>query len=522
MMQAGTPPVKLQTLLSGAAIENEAVLNAIMHTDTGIAEIPVSGLSLDSRRVNEGDVFVALRGTKVDGRQFIPEAIAAGACAVLTEADDSKIQLTRTMGCPVVAISHLAHRLSALAGCFYKWPARRMRVKGVTGTNGKTTCSHLLAQFYSHLGVGGATLGTLGYGLATDKALTETGLTTPDAIETQRILACLLERGAGVVAMEVSSHSLDQGRVAGIEFDTAVFTNLSRDHLDYHGDMENYARAKRALFEMPGLQRAVINIDDPVGEKIHGQIRLPQRCSYAVTRSDADVGVKDVRYTDSGIQALVVSPWGEGQLRSCLLGVFNLSNLLAVIATVCAQGCGVNDFENVLQLAARLQPVSGRMDRLLSPSDITVVIDYAHTPDALQQSLVALQKHLQGQRHRGKLWCVFGCGGDRDRGKRPLMGEIAEKYADTLVVTSDNPRCEEPGRIIEDILTGIKHPTGIDIEVDRAEAIAGAIAMAAPGDCLLIAGKGHENYQQVGNQRLTFCDKEQALRALEIRAGEKA
>ncbi|MGV6808197.1 MAG: UDP-N-acetylmuramoyl-L-alanyl-D-glutamate--2,6-diaminopimelate ligase, partial [bacterium] len=341
-----------------------------------------------------------------------------------------------------------------------------------------------------------------------DKAKVEIeafGLTTPDAISVQRLLAESLAGGATRAVMEVSSHSLDQDRVAGVAFDTAIFTNLSRDHLDYHSDMDAYLAAKQKLFLEHRAQRAMINIDDPAGvrlaESLAGDVEV---VSYGL--GEADVCARDVALTSGGIEARVATPWGEGHLRSELLGEFNLYNLLAVIAAACSQGC---ELKAVLAAVAELKPVSGRMELVTSSATVAphVIVDYAHTPDALAKALQSLRGHCNGD-----LWVVFGCGGDRDRGKRAEMGAVADAIADVVMITSDNPRSEKPLDIMLDIAAAVSEAHMVE---SRADAIKTSIAEADPGDTILIAGKGHEDYQVIGDQHLPFSDAETARSALE-------
>ncbi len=484
--------------------------------------IAVNGLCLDSRNLVPGDLFVAVVGSASDGRNYIEGAVARGAVAVLAEAEGLAVA---DSAIPVIAVDRLAEKVSRIAGRFYQNPSEQMTVIGITGTNGKTTCSQLLGQLYSLCEVKTGVIGTLGYGIfdgAEELMLSDTGMTTPDAISTQKILAEMHELGVSRVAMEVSSHSLDQHRVAAVRFSAAVFTNLSRDHLDYHGDLHSYSAAKQALFRMPGLRTAVVNRDDAVGRDIAAMLgrggNSGVHClTYGVwsrpgnaPRDYADIVASQVELLPGGINACLQTPWGEGQLQSRLLGEFNLSNLLAVIGTACADGLAL---DRVLARLPALQPVAGRMEVVASTAGPQVVVDYAHTPDALEQALDALRHHCPG-----RLWVVFGCGGDRDRGKRPEMAAIAERCADRVVVTSDNPRSERPDAIIAEICTGFTRPAQVETVVDRAEAIARAVTGADPRDTVLVAGKGHENYQQVGAARLPFSDVAQARLSLRIRS----
>lgn len=530
------------------------------------AAVLVQGVTLDSRNVSRGDVFIAYPGASHDGRKFIEQALSAGAAAVLVESDgfitDSFITGSFITGNGkdkrIIPVAGLASQASAIAGCFYRHPSRDLVVTGVTGTNGKTTCTHLLAQLYTLLGSNAGVLGTLGAELITapDEAVSSKSLisknlssevqtseiqssktpsanmTTADAVTTQALLAELRDAGANYVTMEVSSHGLVQSRVADVRFDTAVFTNLSRDHLDYHGDMAVYLAAKAQLFDAPGLQRAVINIDDPAGRALAAQLPAKvERLRFGIVSAGAgefacEVRAENCSYTRQGISADIITPWGSGELRSTLLGAFNLSNVLAVITTACAQG---KDFDAVLSAIPHLQSVAGRMQLVAEDSSLAsgledrapqVVVDYAHTPDALSQALSTLREQCVG-----KIWCVFGCGGDRDRGKRALMADVAGRYADRVVVTSDNPRNEDSNLIIEDILQGV--PAEISapnllVEADRRAAIRIAISQADSADTVLIAGKGHERYQEVAGVRWPFDDVAEAVLALGERRIERA
>ncbi len=483
-----------------------------------VADIQVLGLCLDNRQLLAGELFIAVPGHTVDGRRFIAEAIKSGASAVIKEQDSDDEIIAWQGQVPIIPIKNLSTHLSAIAGRFFGDPSARMSLIGVTGTNGKSTCSHLLAQLYQRLGTQSGVMGTLGYGSVNNRSyvvenLIETGLTTSDAISCQKILAELNANDVDLVAMEVSSHALEQNRASAIHFDAAIFTNLTRDHLDYHGSMEEYALAKQKLFVMPGLNHRIINIDDPRGKKL---AKLPSKdahtWTYSVSNEKADVFVRLVKYHEQGIDADIVSRWGSGHLRSSLIGEFNLQNLLAVITTCCARG---HELSAVLAAVKNLKAVTGRMEKVDSTSDVSVVVDYAHTPDSLRQVLTALRPHTDQ-----RLWCLFGCGGDRDNGKRPLMAEVAEALADKVVVTNDNPRTESAEQIVNDICTGFKNPKLVKVIYDRAEAIAHCVANAQAGDCIVIAGKGHEDYQLVGVDRLPFSDVKQARVALRLRENQ--
>ncbi len=470
-----------------------------------LENIEISGLELDSREVQPGDLFLALPGEETDGRKFIDPALKAGAVAVFAEAEGIADESDY-----IVPVEGLVEQVSAIADRFYGRPSKNMNVVGVTGTNGKTTCTQLLAQLFALLGDKAAVVGTMGYGMmeqASD-ALVGTGMTTPNAVAVQNILATLKRQGAKHVAMEVSSHSLSQARVAAVRFKTAVFTNLSQDHLDYHGTMVEYAAAKKKLFAMPGLDTAVVNIDDEIGADLARRLKGKIQCyRYSIGHDEAEITAHRVSLDGAGMRAEITTPWGDGELRSKLMGEFNLSNLLAVVAAACSEGFDLTD---VLAAVPALNPVEGRMEMVDEEASPLVVVDYAHTPDALRQVLLALRQHCKGE-----LWCVFGCGGDRDSGKRKIMGEIAATLADHVVITSDNPRNESPIRIIEAIQSG----AGLSavIHVDRAEAIEYAVIRAKDDDVVLIAGKGHERYQVIGDSEQPFSDTMQALLALRRR-----
>ncbi|WP_231759777.1 UDP-N-acetylmuramoyl-L-alanyl-D-glutamate--2,6-diaminopimelate ligase [Microbulbifer elongatus] len=482
----------------------------------GIPDIAVTGVALDSRQVQAGDVFMALRGTVVDGREFIDSAIAAGAAVVL--ADGETLGSEERNGIQIVSVPGLAARVGEIAARFYGNPSASMYLVGITGTNGKSTCAYLTSQLLAaHFGRA-AVMGTIGNGVWKDGdvELVDTGLTTPDPVRLQKDYAEFYVQGARAGAMEVSSHSLAQGRVHGLEFDTAVFTNLTRDHLDYHGNMAAYGAAKEKLFGLPKLKRGVINIDDPFGAQMVERCKLRGLKTITYGLQSGDLQIRDLKRLDSGFSVHLITPWGEGELRAPLIGDFNIHNALAVVAAAGAAGMPL---EAILTAFADIRPVPGRMERVVvdGAEQISVLVDYAHTPDALRAALEAARPYC-----RGKLWCVFGCGGDRDTGKRAPMGRIAVELSDRAVVTSDNPRSEDSQKIIDDILQGTDGlqnaaETTCAVKIDRAEAIAYAIAQAAPGDIVLIAGKGHEDYQLVGGEKLHFCDREQATAALQQR-----
>jgi len=466
----------------------------------GIVDVPTSqdrevhGIHLDSRRLQRGDLFVAMPGMVADGRDFIGDAVANGAGAIVYEPGDG--YAFRGAPVPAFAVNDLRSCLGVIASRFHGEPSRKLVVIGVTGTNGKTTCTQLLAQVLGESPKKCAVIGTLGYGFP--GALDASRHTTPDAVTVQRLLADFLDHGASHVAMEVSSHALEQGRVNGVAFDVAVFTNLTRDHLDYHGDMVSYGLAKAGLFAMEGLKYAVVNHDDAFGRGLLASLGSQiKSLSYGI--EGGDVRAVAITPRHDGLTLRIATPAGEIDLNSRLIGRFNAYNLLAVLATLLILGMELK--EAVARLAQALPP-AGRVERFGGePGQPLVVVDYAHTPDALEKVLHALREHTPG-----KLWCVFGCGGDRDRGKRPVMGSIAERLADAVVLTDDNPRHESGDAIIGEILAGMN--SAPQVIRDRRAAIQAAIRGAAASDIILIAGKGHEDYQQFGDQRLPYSDRE--------------
>lgn len=459
-------------------------------------------LTLDSRKVRPGDLFLAVPGLAQDGRAHIADAISRGAAAVAFEVEGAEPMTAQSA--ELVPVKGLVGQLSAIAGRFYGEPSRAIRLVGVTGTNGKTSVSQLIAQALDLLGERCGIVGTLGSGF--HEALQAGQHTTPDPISVQATLADLKKAGAKAVAMEVSSHGLDQGRVSALDFGVAVFTNLSRDHLDYHGSMEAYGAAKAKLFAWPDLKYRVINLDDAFGCELAGEVRESRLISYSLSDSAAYLHCRDVHFDDQGVQAQVVTPQGEGLLRSSLLGRFNLSNLLAVVAALLALGYPLGE---ILSVLPRLQGPVGRMQRFGGEALPLVVVDYAHTPDALEKVLEALRPHVTG-----RLLCLFGCGGDRDRGKRPLMAAVAERLADAVLVTDDNPRTEAPAQIIADIRDGFAKPEAAEFVHGRGEAIARLVASAQPGDVVLLAGKGHEDYQEINGVRQAFSDLIETTKAL--------
>ncbi|MDP1997961.1 MAG: UDP-N-acetylmuramoyl-L-alanyl-D-glutamate--2,6-diaminopimelate ligase, partial [Gallionella sp.] len=477
-------------------------------------KVPITRLVTDSRAVQRDDTFVAYPGEKTDGRQFIAQAIAQGANAVIWEAqhfvwDDAwKI--------PNLAVSDLRHKAGWLADAVYGAPSEKLQMIGVTGTNGKTTTSHWIAHALNDAGKKCALIGTLGNGLV--DALQVSANTTPEAIRVHSLLADYLRAEVQAVAMEVSSHALAQGRVNGVRFDVALLTNLSRDHLDYHGDMESYAASKRKLFDWQELKSAVLNLDDAFGAELAEELCggvvevIGYGMSDAALQLAERLGLRMVyghlaAMSGQGLRLDVYSSWGGGQINSMLVGRFNAANLLGALAVLLASGIELSE---VVQSLSKVQAVAGRMQRLGSAGQPTVIVDYAHTPDALEKVILALRE--VNAPLDGKLICVFGCGGDRDRGKRAMMGLVAEKFSDHCIVTSDNPRSEDPQRIIAEIVGGMAAKNH-EIIVERTVAIERAIGLARQCDTVLVAGKGHEDYQEINGMKYPFSDVAVAERA---------
>ena len=473
---------------------------------TGIAPAPrvnVSGLTLDSRAVAEGDAFVALKGSRRHGLDHADEAAARGARAILWDPAEVRSPGATAADVPFVAVRALRDRLGGIADRFYGMPSSRLTVAGVTGTNGKTTCAWLLASAVERLARRGAYLGTLGAGFPPD--LEGGSLTTPDVITLHRQLRALADAGASHVAMEVSSHALDQRRIDGVRMRVAAFCNLSRDHLDYHGTMERYAEAKQRLFRLPGLEHAVINVGDAVGARFAAALGPGIELTAiavggVVPGAPRFIHVGRVHAAESGIELEIRSHFGARRLRSRLIGGFNAENLAVTLGVLLAWQFEIDDA--ILALGACTAP-PGRMESYRLANGALAVVDYAHTPDALAQALAAVRAHA-----RGRVLVVFGCGGERDPGKRALMGETAERLADRVIVTDDNPRGEDADRIVAMIISGLRAPTRALVERDRARAIRAAVGEAKAGDAVLIAGKGHEDYQIVGNERRPFSDRE--------------
>jgi UDP-N-acetylmuramoyl-L-alanyl-D-glutamate--2,6-diaminopimelate ligase len=498
--------MKLRELL----VSVESILQLPNHP---ALEAEVKGLSTNSHACQPGYLFVGMPGTRVDGGEFWESAIASGAVAALVSPQAAG-KKTRgqgdkgTRGKPcVIAAADMTRACAQVAAAFYGYPAPQLNLVGVTGTNGKTTTTHLIEFLLSQAQLPIALMGTLYARWAGFEQMA--AHTTPFAPELQRQLAAALKAGVEIGVMEVSSHALAQGRVMGCPFSVAVFTNLTQDHLDFHQDMEDYFAAKALLFTPEYLRgRAVINADDPYGQRLIKQVDPAKLWRYSVDDSTADLWTSDLRYKPDGVSGILHTPKGAVAFQSPLVGQYNLANLLAAVGAVLHLGV---DLQLISQVLSQFPGVPGRMERvqISRTQDISVIVDYAHTPDSLENLLRAARPFISG-----KMICVFGCGGDRDRTKRPKMGQIAAQLADVTLVTSDNPRTEDPNRILQDVLAGIQSPIEPIVICDRSTAIRTAILQAQPGDGVLIAGKGHENYQILGTEKIHFDDREQARAAL--------
>lgn len=486
-----------------------------MPMDAVLRALPVTGLTLDSRELEPGQTFVALEGGRDHGLNYLDDIRAQGAALVLYEptgcwSESSAQARLDQLGIPGLAVPNLGRHLGDLAQRFWRAPTQDLQIIGVTGTNGKTSLTHFLGQSLEATGI----IGTLGWGL--HGALEPSSHTTPDPLRLQAWLSALRDRGCRRVAMEVSSHALAQGRIEGLNIDLAVFTNLTQDHLDYHGDMAAYAACKRTLFTRPGLRWSVLNSDDPEAARIAASQQARQLMFYglkpvaALPKGAFHLTGRILEQSAQGFSLQVTGPKGSGTLHSPLLGAFNAQNLLAALAVMTALD---TPWETALQTLAAVRPVCGRMETFGGGTEPRVVVDYAHTPDALEQVLSTLSA-LQPRR----LICVFGCGGDRDRGKRPLMGGIAARLAHRIIITDDNPRHEDPETIIAGIRSGIETSAHSRVQVirDRASAIQTAIGMANADDLVLIAGKGHEHVQIYQSDTIPFSDQKVVVEQLRM------
>ncbi|ABM62860.1 UDP-N-acetylmuramoyl-L-alanyl-D-glutamate--2,6-diaminopimelate ligase [Halorhodospira halophila] len=476
--------------------------------DEALPAASIQGLTPDTRRLEPGAVFLALPGSRDHGLAYVPAALQAGAAAVVWDPQDevdpgAARTATEQSGVPMVGVPGLRRHLGAIAGRLYGDPSRGMEVIAVTGTDGKTSVSHFIAQLLSGPEAPWGVVGTLGHGLVDD--LRPGVLTTPDAAALQKALAECRAAGATGVAMEASSHALEQGRLAGTAVDLAVLTHLGRDHLDYHGSVEAYADAKSRLFEFPSLRAQVLNLDDALGRRLHDRA-AGAAFTYSAAGAAADLAAEAVIPGADGVQLTLCVGGTRHSVRLPLFGHFNVANVLAAVAAALALG---RPMDGVLARLPTLRPVPGRMEQFHADGSPLVVVDYAHTPGALEQALTALRAHTTG-----RLCVVFGCGGERDTGKRPLMGEVAARLADRVLITDDNPRGEDAAVIRAAVAAGAGE--GAEVVAGRGVAIGGAIAWGAPGDVVLIAGKGHETEQEIDGQRFPFSDREEVARLLSV------
>jgi UDP-N-acetylmuramoyl-L-alanyl-D-glutamate--2,6-diaminopimelate ligase len=478
-----------------------------------VEDAEVKGLKTNSHACGAGDLFIGMPGTRVDGGEFWPSAIASGAVAAIVSPEAAQ-KNPPTNEAVVISANNMTTACAQIASAFYGYPGQKLKLVGVTGTNGKTTTTHLIEFLLTKANLSTALMGTLYTRWA---GFEQTAVhTTPFAVELQQQLAEAVNAGCEFGVMEVSSHALAQGRVLGCQFEVGVFSNLTQDHLDYHSDMEDYFAAKALLFSPDSLKgRAIINADDAYGKRLIASLNPQQVWSYSVNDHSADLWMSDLNYEPNGVSGTLHTPKGEVGFRSPLVGQYNLENLLAAVGAILHLGL---DLSLVASAISEFPGVPGRMERvqIIPEQDISVIVDYAHTPDSLENLLKAARPFIPG-----KMICVFGCGGDRDRTKRPKMGKIAADLADVAVVTSDNPRTEDPERILQDVLSGIPDTIKTTVIGDRATAIRTAILQAQPGDGVLLAGKGHEDYQILGTEKIHFDDREHARDALQERLGAR-
>lgn len=481
---------------------------ALVHDGGPAPEAAVTGLAYDSARVQPGDLFFCIRGARADGHDFAPQAVVAGAAALCVERPLG-------LGVPEVLVPDARRAMARMAAEFYGRPADDLMLVGVTGTNGKTTTAFLVESILSAAAHTTGLIGTIETRIAGES---RAGVrTTPDSLDLHALFAEMRSRGVTAVAMEVTSHALALRRVEGLRFTSAAFTNLSQDHLDFHADMEDYFAAKRSLFVPQRTQCAAVNIDDPYGRRLWSDMGVP--CLGFGASDDADVRSEDVRLLPSGNEFVIVTPAGELKVATALVGAFNVSNSLAACAVALQAGIELGAIESGLR---ELPGVPGRFEAVDAGQPFAVIVDYAHTPDSLDN--VLREARRLAEQNGGRVVCVFGCGGDRDRGKRPLMGTAAGRLADVVVVTSDNPRSEDPNVIIEQILSGVAavRPEGADIvDPDRRSAITAAIREAQPNDVVVVAGKGHETGQELADRMIPFDDRDVAHDALRDAGWEK-
>jgi UDP-N-acetylmuramoyl-L-alanyl-D-glutamate--2,6-diaminopimelate ligase len=482
-------------------------------------DITVNALVQDNRKARSGNLFIAHQGYNTHGLLYAQDAVAKGVSVVLWDGDlENRDEILDSISNKVLCLhcDDLKYKVGAIASRYYEQPSLSLNTIGVTGTDGKTSIAHFLAQCLDAYDVHCGVLGTLGNGFIND--LHPTGLTTVDALLVQKTLAEIQQAGAKHVVMEVSSHGLDQGRVNGVAFTTAVLSNMAVDHLDYHGTLDNYAAAKKRLFYTPGLGAAVINLDDEFGRKLAQEVRdhvcvwgysLEKDVSAYKNLADYFVSAEEIKPFERGYHLSVCTPKGEACFDIPLLGRFNVSNALAVLSTLLVSQFSL---EHAVNSLAAVKSVDGRVEIIAEPGKPVVVVDYAHTEQGLAAVCRSMREHFEGE-----MWCVFGCGGDRDRSKRPLMAKVAEKYADRIIVTTDNPRHEDPQAIIDEVMTGFSSLQNVEAVLDRRQAIDIAITNAQPGDVVLLAGKGHETSQIVGDVHIAFDDRRVAREFLAAR-----
>ncbi|VAW55484.1 UDP-N-acetylmuramoylalanyl-D-glutamate--2,6-diaminopimelate ligase [hydrothermal vent metagenome] len=481
--------------------------------------IAVNAIVQDNRKARSGNLFIAHQGYNTHGLLYAQDAVAKGVSVILWDGDlENRNEILDSISNKVLCIQcqDLKYKVGPIASRYYEQPSLSLNVIGVTGTDGKTSIAHFLAQCLDAYDVHCGVLGTLGNGFIND--LHPTGLTTVDALLVQKTLADIQQAGAKHVVMEVSSHGLDQGRVNGVAFTTAVLSNMAVDHLDYHGTVDNYAAAKRRLFYTPGLSSAVINLDDEFGRKLAKEVRehvcvwgysLEKDVSKYQDYADYFVAAQEIKPFERGTHLSIITPKGESCFDIPLLGRFNVSNALAVLSTLLISQFSL---ENAIRSLTAIRSVDGRVEIIAEDDKPVVVVDYAHT----EQGLAAVSRSMRDH-FSGKIWCVFGCGGDRDRSKRPLMAKVAEEFADKIIVTTDNPRHENPQSIIDEVLTGFSSLENVEAILDRRQAIDVAISNAQPGDVVLLAGKGHETSQIVGDVHIAFDDRRVAREFLTAR-----
>lgn len=488
-------------------------------------------IQLHAQNIQPGDLFIALQGNTTHGKIYLPEAFKNGAHAALVE-NNTLLELKIISNEPlIIEVPNLRQQLGYIANYFFDQPSKDLVVIGITGTNGKTSSAFYIAQLLEVLNCRTGYLGTLGRGFP--EALSPSSLTTADAISVHQDMINLKTKGAKAIAMEVSSHALDQYRVNGVQFNTAIFTNLTHDHLDYHKTMEAYAACKARLFHVPGLKHAIVNIDDPYANELiknipyeveiigitvgaaSGDRSFPLRQEVFAHSQKGErrsplrgiLKADNIQYRFNGLAFTLKSPWGNASINTALLGHFNIYNLLTTLAAVLTRGYA---FSDVISQLPNIKPTPGRMETHQRGQSPTLIIDYAHTPDALDKLIHAAKQHFNG-----KIFCIFGCGGERDKAKRPVMGRVAEQHGVELIITNDNPRTESPEHIMADILSGLAEPARAKVEPDRAQAIQWALSQANAQDVILIAGKGHEDYQIIGNQKRDLSDKRIVTRMLE-------